>query len=164
MACPPIRCCDTPEMAAGSFYARVGNIRARGIDRDLAPAGRYHQVHVFHGHGAQQHLIAQHQRADIAEPLPEADADRSHVREVMLRPSAIDTSRIDSVSSLSCKATCSGIHSMSAPVSASAVTLTGSRSGPLRLLSSMSAKTCPILMNPRGALTLPGNHRNRTGA
>lgn len=68
---------------------RTGGIRARWVDRD-GPPGRIHdKVHVFHRHGAEQHLVSQYQGSDLAEPLAEAHLDRAYIGHIA-RPAVRD--------------------------------------------------------------------------
>ena len=125
------------------FYPGMWNIRACRIRCNLSPARGYDQIHIFHGNRTQQYLVSEYQCADVTKPVSEIHPDRPDIGEgtFLFRPSATETSRSDSVSSFSCKAKCSGIQSISEPVSASAAVLMGTRSGYLGLLSSICATT-----------------------
>ena len=67
------------ELAHGRFHAGVGDVGTGRIDRQLPAAGVHHQVHVLHGNRPQQHLVTDHQRADVAEPLAEGDSHRAYI-------------------------------------------------------------------------------------
>ena len=55
------------------------HIWARGIDRHAPRRGRYHEVHVFHRHRAEQGFVAQHERAGEAATVAEMHFDRADV-------------------------------------------------------------------------------------
>ncbi len=63
-----------------------------------------------------------------------------------LRPSAVVASRCSNFSSFSSKATCSGIHNITAPVSTRLRCCTAIKSGSLGFRSSMSAYTSPMIL------------------
>jgi len=60
-----------PRPALHGLHTRMRDVRAGRIDGQLPTRGIDDQVHVLHRHGTEQHLIAQHQGPDVAEPLAE---------------------------------------------------------------------------------------------
>jgi len=57
----------------------AGDVGARRVHIHRAVAGIHHEIHVFHGDGAEQYLVAQYQRADKARAVLEAQDQRSDV-------------------------------------------------------------------------------------
>jgi hypothetical protein len=54
-------------------------VRAARVDVELLSFRRHHQVHVFHRDRADEHVLAHHQRADVAGAVPEAHFERADV-------------------------------------------------------------------------------------
>lgn len=57
----------------------MGEVWAVWVDNDLSAAGGHDQVHVFHGHGAQEDLVAEYEGADKATAVLQGDLDGTDV-------------------------------------------------------------------------------------
>ena len=64
---------------ASGFDHAAGNVRRIWIDFDGLATWRNDQVEIFHWHGAEQHLLSDHQGADETRSNSKDDLDRSNV-------------------------------------------------------------------------------------
>lgn len=61
------------------YFTRAwGRLGLAGSTVTMRRAGLNDEIHVFHRHGAEQHFVAEHQRADVAEALLERHFERPH--------------------------------------------------------------------------------------
>jgi hypothetical protein len=64
----------------------VRDVGAFRVHRDRAPAGGNHEIHVLHGHSAQEDLIPQNQGTHETGTVLESHLDRPHVGHFSLAP------------------------------------------------------------------------------
>ena len=64
------------------FTRAWGRLGAGGVHGHYAPCGVDDEIHVVHRHGAEQHFVAEHRCADVAEALLERHFERPHVESV----------------------------------------------------------------------------------
>ncbi len=62
------------------FHNTCGKIRVQRIDRDSPFRRNDNQVHIFHRHRTEQHLIAEHNRTDVAFPVFKLNVNGPHIR------------------------------------------------------------------------------------
>ena len=122
----------------------MGDVGTARIRFNLLTAGVDRQIHVFHGDGSQENVLSEHQGSDKAEAIAKDHLDRAHVGNG--HRAAVGHRHLPQGFglSLSSRARCSGMQSISAPLSASARVWIGRSPGSLGLLSSMEAWTYPM--------------------
>jgi hypothetical protein len=63
-----------------SLHNSRGKVWVQRIDRHASLGRNDNQIHIFHGNGAEQDLISQHNSADVAFPVLKLNVNRTHVR------------------------------------------------------------------------------------